>query len=266
MEDGVGAGLAAAGGGLAGAAVGAAAGAAAGFGTMSGGVRTEQGQTQGYMAGSSAYPPGSMSMDSQGLGPPAAGGFIAGTASTGQSGPGQPFMGTREVSAVKTQEPASIDRGFMARVSDAVGLGSTTQNQAGSSWASNAVMAATAAAGAAVGGALNAVRGSNVDDQHGEQAQWREEVDNPARGTVKQGIARVGTAQEFYSGAVDLPKPIAAQQKKRTTVAIVVSAVEAGRGTAEIDAHAVSLFPSCRSPTDVMTSLFSPISLIILMC
>jgi hypothetical protein len=128
-------------------------------------------------------------------------------------------------------------------------------------WASKKVAAGVAAAGAMVGGALNTIREGNQDDYE-DHERWSEEADSRNDGKVgkgvadgadgadgtdgkhanqiKRGLKRRGTADDYFSGAVEMPKPVAIKSRKRKNVAVVVSAVESGDRKGEVDQHAVS--------------------------
>jgi hypothetical protein len=109
-------------------------------------------------------------------------------------------------------------------------------------WATGKVAAGMAAAGAMIGGALGSIRESNQDNYE-DHERWSEEAENREGGKeIKQGIKRQGTAHEFFSGEVDLPKPEIVRQMKRKSVAIVVSAVgHEADGVDDVGHHAVSL-------------------------
>ena len=107
-------------------------------------------------------------------------------------------------------------------------------------WASGKVAAGMAAAGAIIGGALGSRR-EGSQDAYEDHERWSEEAENrDGSKDIKQGIKRQGTAHEFFSGEVELPKPVVLQQSKRKSVGIVVSAVEhAADGVDDVGHHAV---------------------------
>ncbi|KIV97428.1 hypothetical protein PV10_01182 [Exophiala mesophila] len=94
-------------------------------------------------------------------------------------------------------------------------------------WASKtfaAGAAGVAAAGAMVGGAINSFTGGGTYEDH---ERWSEEASQRQNNEeIKQGIRRRGTADEFFSGSVGLPKLASTMNSKRKTVVVVVSALE----------------------------------------
>lgn len=239
-------------------------GAAAGYSSMSGGLPPGPGP-----AGAQP-PPGAYTPQ-----PPVQGGFQGPPPGPpGPSGPGAAASFYREESSRDVQTNTQQDDGFIARMSNAVGLtrgdapGRT--NFSGGGWASTSL---AAAAGSVVGAAVNAVRGNADDrDQHfSDQEKWSEEADKPDRvasprksaGSLlaagaagaalgaaadrrdesSRGLVRTGTAAEFYSGAIDAPRRSSVLAAKRKTVAIIVSAVDNPADRQEVDTHQVSSFP-----------------------
>jgi hypothetical protein len=168
-------------------------------------------------------------------GPPPAGpgGFAA--PPMPPSGPG--YEGGARSTAVETQ--TQDDGTLMARMSGA--LKRTPSPQQSYDWASKKVAASVAAAGAVVGGALTSIREGSQDDYE-DHERWSEEADNRDHGKeIKRGIKRRGTAEDYFSGAVEMPKPAAIKSRNRKSVAVVVSAVESGSNDAgEVGQHAVS--------------------------
>lgn len=243
-------------GGLGGAAAAAGAaglGAAAGYSSMSGGLPPGPGP-----AGQQPPPPGSFQPQ-----PPAQGGF-QGPPPEQMPPPGGEAAGyfrddqSRAMSTGVTT--SQEDQGFMARMSNAVGLTRADtpvrSNNTGGGWATSARTM--------VEGAVNAVRGTGEGDQHfSDQEKWSEEADKPERShsmsprkstgslggavigaaagagavAASRSLQRQGTAQEFYSGAVEAPRRSSVSSRKRRTVAVVVSSVEKGTDGLEVDAH-----------------------------
>jgi hypothetical protein len=197
-----------------------------------------------------APPPGYASM-SGGLPPgPGPGGFTgpppSGPIGSGGSDgppmvpPGPGYEGGARSTAV---EPQTQDDGtLMSRMSGA--MKRTPSPQQSYEWASKKVAAGVAAAGAVVGGALTTIREGSQDDYE-DHERWSEEADSRDNGKeIKRGLKRRGTADDYFSGAVEMPKPITMKSRKRKNVAVVVSAVESGSDqVGELGQHAVSCFP-----------------------
>lgn len=256
--------------GLGGAAAAAGLGTGTGYASMSGGLPPGPGP-----AGQQQPPPGSFAPQ-----PPVQGGFQG-------PPPGQmpPPPGGEAASYFRDDQPRAMstgvdtsqqDQGFMARMSNAVGLTrgdspGRPNMSSGSGWATSAR--------SMVEGAVNAVRGSAEGDQHfSDQEKWSEEADKPERtqsmspkkstsslvagaGAIaaSRGLQRQGTAQEFYSGAVEAPRRSSVSSRKRRTVAVVVSSVEKGTDGLEVDAHQVSdPCPPLRAHTNTHAVHFSP--------
>lgn len=243
-------------------------GAAAGYAGMSGGPPPGPGPM-----GSQSGPPLGGSMP----GPPAQGGFIGGPAPPGPPGRGEAetyYRGASQqdqtFSTGVTTQSSHQDQTFIGRMSNALGMTrSTSPGRTGfgsGGWAT-AATGALAAAGEMVEKAVHQVRGSSDDAHSSDQEKWAEEADKPERthstlstaaagaaaaaavgGGVgartmspKQvGITRQGTAQEFYSGAVDVPRRSSIQARKRKTVAVVVSSFDRPDDSITVDAHFVS--------------------------
>jgi hypothetical protein len=150
-------------------------------------------------------------------------------------GPGPEFTARSTGVEVATQE----DNTLVGRMSGA--LKRAPSPATSYDWATGKVAAGMAAAGALIGGALGSVKERSQDDYE-DHERWSEEAENrEGSQEIKQGIKRQGTAHEFFSGEVELPKPVVLRQKKRKSVAIVVSAVEhAADGVDEVGHHAVS--------------------------
>ncbi|RMZ88511.1 hypothetical protein DV736_g4267, partial [Chaetothyriales sp. CBS 134916] len=203
--------------------------------------------------GQQNYPPGPGPEGAAGPGgypgaPPLQGGF--------QGPPAQ--GGFRGVEGVNDHEDE--DHGLVARVSNAFGVGrSASPAQKTLGWAGKKVSAGVAAAGAMAGAAMKSMGMSGEDDAE----RWSEEADNRhSDQEPKMGIRRQGTADEFYSGAVDVPRGVSVKSRKRTTVAVVVSAVDKGNGSEELDHHTSILahLPEHINPdtTRVLVLIYAP--------
>ena len=221
-----------------------------GYAKMSGGLPPGPGPT-----GFQEPPPGQMGPPSQGgfQGPPPGSfqgpppGFVGGPAPGNfqgpppggyqgpQLGPGAGFTARSTSVEVETQQ----DNTLLGRMSGAVKRAPSPANSY--DWASGKVAAGMAAAGAMIGGALGSIREGTQDDYE-DHERWSEEAENRDSGKeIKQGIKRQGTADEFFSGQVEFPTPVVLRQKKRKSVAIIVSAVEhEADGGEEVGHHAVS--------------------------
>jgi hypothetical protein len=223
----------------------------------------------GYASMSGGLPPGPGPGGFQGplpatsLGP---GGFEVPTMP--QPAPG--FEGGARSTGVDAQIQA--DETLMSKMSGA--LKRTPSPQQSYDWASKKVAAGVAAAGAMVGGALNTIREGNQDDYE-DHERWSEEADSRNNGKVgkvgkdgtdgkrgievKKGLKRRGTADDYFSGAVEMPKPVAIKSRKRKNVAVVVSAVESGDRKGEVDQHAVgiSLGHYYQTPADGSKSILA---------
>jgi hypothetical protein len=190
----------------------------------------------GYASMSGGLPPGPGPGGFQGPppGPMGPGGFQG--APMPPSGPG--YEGGARSTAIETQPG---DEGtLMGKMSGA--LKRTPSPQQSYDWASKKVAAGVAAAGAMVGGALTTIREGSQDDYE-DHERWSEEAETRDNGKApERGIKRRGTADDYFSGAVEMPKPSTIKSRKRKSVAVVVSSVEAGTdGTGEVGQHAVSL-------------------------
>jgi len=236
------------------------------------------GAAAGYEGISGGPPPGPGPMGSQPgppyggsvPGPPTQGGFI-GT-------PGPPGRGEAEsyyrdssyheesyTTGVATQANQQ-DQSFLGRMSNALGMtqnSSSGRNASGGGWAA-AATGALATAGVMVEKAVHQVRGASDDAHSSDQEKWAEEADKPERtlsglsapvggaavaAAVRGGgamspkpprLTRQGTAQEFYSGAVDIPHRSSNRARKRKTVAVVVSSLDHSDDSVTVDAHYVS--------------------------
>lgn len=208
----------------------------------------------GYASMSGAMPPGpgpmGMQNSAQGAGmpgPPQQGGFRQGFQDPSQ---GPPLPGWESGDMYGASRSAGVhqeqDAGLVARMSSALGMGrSSTPNQT-LNWASQQVAAGFAAAGAMVGGALSTVRDGD-QGEYRDHERWSEEAEQrDSEREVKQGIRRRGTADEYFSGQVDMPPRATSYKQKRRSVAVVVSAVDTQGVATELGHHAVSLlFPWC---------------------
>ena len=99
------------------------------------------------------------------------------------------------------------------------------------------------AAGIAAAGAMVGVTSLASGEEQNTYSQYEKRTEQEdVRDTEvapKMGIKRQGTADEFFSGAVELPKRSSLGSQKRKTVAIVVSAVVSGSDM-DVGDHAVS--------------------------
>jgi hypothetical protein len=237
-----------------------------GYATMSGGLPPGPGP-----AGFQGPPPGPMGAPSQGgfQGPPQGGyqgpppGFAGGPPPEGFQGPPPGFAGGPPPEGFQGPPPGGFqgpppgpgaeftarstgvevqtqeDNKLIGRISGAAKRAPSPTSSY--DWASGKVAAGMAAAGAMIGGALGSIRERSQDDYE-DHERWSEEAETRDGGKeIKQGIKRQGTAHDFFSGEVELPKPVVLRQKKRKSIAIVVSAVEhAADGVDEVGQHAVS--------------------------
>jgi O-acetyl-ADP-ribose deacetylase (regulator of RNase III) len=91
-----------------------------------------------------------------------------------------------------------------------------------------------------VGAAISTLSGGGGEgyEDHERWSEEAEQRDNDRQ--IKQGIKRRGTADEFFSGSVELARSASIASRKRKTVAVVVSAV--GDADGDVGDHAVS-FP-----------------------
>lgn len=205
-----------------------------GYASMSGALPTQQQPQTGSF-------PGSRYQDHQGPpgpGPQQPGGF-GGPPPTSYPDPGGEYRSARSTAGESLEET-----GLVARVSSAFGFGRSASPIPPNDWASKtfaAGAAGVAAAGAMVGGAITSLTGgSGGYEDHERWSEEAEQRDNDRE--VKQGIRRRGTADEFYTGAVGLPKTASVVHRKRKTVVIVVSAVEnVSDGDIDLGHHAVSI-------------------------
>lgn len=176
-------------------------------------------------------------------GPQPPGGF-QGTGPEGYRESGTDFQTSRSTAVEQQQET-----GLVARMSSALGIGrSNTPAQGGTQggtnqsydWANKPFASGVAAAGAMVGAAISSLKGDG--EGYEDHERWSEEVEQRDNDRdVKQGIRRRGTADEFFSGSIDIPKASSLARQKRKTVAVVVSAVGIGAdGRSDIGDHAVS--------------------------
>ena len=201
----------------------------------------------GYASMSGGLPPGPGPAGFQGpppSGPSGPGGFAGSPMPPPPAGPGYDGGARSTATGMQTQD----DDTLVARMSGA--LKRTPSPQQSYDWASKKVAAGVAAAGAMVGGALNTIR-EGSQDGYEDHERWSEEAESRDNGKeIRRGIKRRGTADDYFSGAVEMPKPVAIKSRKRKSVAVVVSAVENGSdGIGEVGQHAVSHSPySCCGP------------------
>jgi hypothetical protein len=224
----------------------AAAAAGAGYASMSGALPSQGPPPQGEMLPGPQQPGGfpGMPVGYQPVGPQQPGGFQSGPPPPGWQGTAEQYYASRST-AVETQQ----ETGLVARMSSALGFGRSTTPQGqramdqtpgqGYDWANKPFASATAAAGAMVGAAMGALSGSG-EQGYEDHERWSEEAEqrDSDRREVKQGIKRRGTADEFYSGSIEVPKVASISNRKRRTVAVVVSAD--GHAEGEVGDHAVS--------------------------
>jgi hypothetical protein len=201
--------------------------------------RDDEDETEDEKPTSSAPPAGYASM-SGGLppGPPPPGPMGPGGMEGSQMlPPGPGYEGGARSTGVETH--TQDDGTLMSKMSGA--LKRTPSPQQSYDWASKKVAAGVAAAGAMVGGALTTIREGSQDDYE-DHERWSEEAESRDNGkNIKKGIKRRGTADDYFSGAVEMPKPAVMRLRKRKNIAVVVSAVQSGSdGMGEVDQHAVS--------------------------
>ena len=233
---------------------------------MSGGVGLSTGLQQGqgpgqgpppaggWMGQASSYYDANVSMaqsQSQqgggGMGPPKQGGFM-GPPSMGPGQGGPPMQGGfRDMmpeggdgrSSMRVEETETQETGLVTRMSRGMGLGRAASPAAANiDWASKKVMGGVMAAGAMMGGAL----GLGASEEFEDHERWSEEAVEKDR-EVKQGIRRRGTADEFYSGSVEVPKRSSVGGRKRKSIAVVVSALDTRGMGDDLGDHAVSSQP-----------------------
>ena len=240
---------------------------------MSGGL--PPGQGPGFQGGP-PQGPGMPPQSGYDMGaPPMQGGFVGGPPpGPGGFGPGGPMQGppsqggfrsvggdqgaSTGVDVVQSQTEST----WASRMTNAVGLG----NNDTANWGAKNLAAGVAAAGAMVG--IGSMVGGNQQQQQQQQPLQSSDYYDDRRTTTttteqisteqvsmqdisqreiepKMGVKRSGTADEFFSGAVQLPKRTSLRAVKRKTVAIVVSAVEHHEDMGDMDVgdHAVSVAP-----------------------
>lgn len=199
-------------------------------------------------------PPAGYANMSGGLGPgpgpdgvyvdqPPPGGVYQGDQSQPQWQPSNRSIGAQSTGVEETR---AEEAGLVARMSKTLGMGRSASPSKAYDWASRNVTAGVAAVGAAVGGALG--YSEENKGQYEDHSRWSEEVERKQSETaVRPGIERKGTAHEFYSGAVDLPRSASiSSRQKRKTVALVVSSVQ-DHSDDDVGSHAVSVLHSpCR--------------------
>lgn len=184
----------------------------------------------------------------------------------GQPSAGFPDIGGQYYTARSTAVGQPDETGLVARMSSALGFGLSTtpshdhpQSQGQSfDWANKPFSAGVAAAGAMFGAAINSLSGGGTEayEDHERWSEKAEQRDNEKE--VKQGIQRRGTAEEFFSGEVDIPKFTSIAREKRKNVAVVVSAVGPAAGDqSEVGQHAVSAPDSAMATCSLLTGLQS---------
>ncbi|KIY02115.1 uncharacterized protein Z520_02253 [Fonsecaea multimorphosa CBS 102226] len=200
-------------------------------------------------------------------GPPPPGGFQGGPPPPGWRGTEEEYQ-TRSTMVEEQQET-----GIVARMSSALGFGRSTtpsgdrsRSQAPAQpydWANKPFASATAAAGAMVGAAISTLSGGGGEgyEDHERWSEEAEQRDNDRQ--VTQGIKRRGTADEFFSGSIELPRSASIAHQKRKTVAVVVSAVGVDPDTeSDIGQHAsiLSHLPEYIEPgtTRVFVLIYAP--------
>jgi hypothetical protein len=207
-----------------------------GYASMSGGV--------GMQAGAGGFPPGRAP---QGMMGPEGGPQMGGPPPPGWQGGPPPgpgpdgSQGSRGMEGARsTAVPGEQDTGLVARMSSALGMGRSASPAQPYDWASKKVAAGVAAASAMVGGAISMVGGSGQNEFE-DHDRWSEEADRRDNDReIKQGIKRQGTADEFFSGSVGMPRSASMRLRKRKNVAIVVSSVDQGTSDLDLGHHAVS--------------------------
>lgn len=224
-----------------------------GYASMSGALPAQPGPAQPGPPGVQA-PPGPMPGPQQPggfQGPPPPGGYqgplpagYQGPPPAGYQGPppaGFPDGGGGYRAARSTGVEQQEETGLVARMSSALGFGRSSSPAQPYDWASKTLSAGVAAAGAMVGGAISSLSGGGDPGYEGHERWSQEEDQRDNDREIKQGIQRHGTADEYFSQSVDLPKAASIPQQKRKTVAVVVSAVESQLdGATELGEHAVS--------------------------
>ncbi|EXJ90118.1 hypothetical protein A1O3_03187 [Capronia epimyces CBS 606.96] len=177
------------------------------------------------------------------------GGFVP-FAPGGFQGPppaGFPSGGAQYDNARSSAVEQPGEAGLVARMSSAFGFGRSTtpsqsqpQSQAQTyDWANKPFSAGVAAAGAMFGAAITSLSGGGTEayEDHERWSEEAEQRDNERE--IQQGIRRRGTAEEFFSGHVDIPKYTSIARQKRRNVAVVVSAVgPAADAESEVGHHA----------------------------
>ena len=231
------------------------------YANMSGGLPPGPGPSgfQGPPPGADFGPPSQGGFQAPMGGPPPPGGFQGPSmGGPGPEGPFPPGQGPFSQGQGPPQGAGASQEYFSGARSTAVGFEEDntmlgTVNRAmkrapspGQSydWASTKLAAGVAAAGALMGGALGSIR-ENSQDNYEDHDRWSEEAENrEVRSEPKRGIKRQGTADQFFSGEVAMPKSATVKQRKRKSVALVVSAVEhEADSETDVGHHAVS--PRC---------------------
>ncbi|EXJ62213.1 hypothetical protein A1O7_02646 [Cladophialophora yegresii CBS 114405] len=198
--------------------------------------------------------------------PPPPGGFQGGPPPPGWRGTEEEWRSTARSTVVEQEQ----ETGLVARMSSALGLGRSStpsgerslgQNPTQSyDWTNRPFASATAAAGAMVGAAISTLSGGGGEgyEDHERWSEEAEQRDNDRQ--IKQGIKRRGTADEFFSGSVELPRSASIASPKRKTVAVVVSAVGDADGDVGDHASILSHLPEYIDPetTRVFVLIYAP--------
>lgn len=197
-------------------------------------------------------------------GPPPPGGWQGPPPPGGFQGTGPP-VDTREGgdeyrSGRSTTIEQQEDTGLVARLSSALGMGrSTTPSQGGArgpnqpyDWSNKPFSSGVAAAGAMMGAAFSTLSGGGGEGYE-DHERWSEEAEQQDyKREVKQGIQRRSTADEYFSGSIEIPKSASISNRKRKPVVVVVSAVtHETDGESEVDHHAVSATKPSRPRRDL---------------
>ena len=232
-------------------------------GSMQGGITMMGGGVAPSQGGFQGAPPGAMpsqggfvegggmnmggAMGSMAAGA-AAGAAVGSMAAQGQaqsyySGQGS-VGGSRSIGGEEMRANSSVDQQQQQQDSTFVGSVSSVMRRTPSpaqsyNWASKKLSSAAAGAAAMAGVALGSIT------EGGDDSDTTEKPPRASSGQVNEegmSLKRRGTSQEYFQEQVEMPRSISIMQKKRKTVAIVVSAVESiDQANDELDAHAVSI-------------------------
>ncbi|KIW70550.1 hypothetical protein PV04_02808 [Phialophora macrospora] len=236
--------------------------------TMSGALPQQAPPPGGFQGppGPSQMPPMPGPLQPGGFGPPPPGGFQGGPPPPGWRGTEEEWRSTARSTSVEQQQ----ETGLVARMSSALGFGRSPTPSGERSqgqnpgqpydWTNRPFASATAAAGAMVGAAISTLSGG-AGEGYEDHERWSEEAeqrDNDRQ--IKQGIKRRGTADEFFSGSVELPRSASIASRKRKTVAVVVSAVGDADGDVGDHASVLSYLPEYIDPetTRIFVLIYAP--------